>query len=290
MKTIKSIILIFAIFICMSFLCSCGTKEVVGPQGPQGEQGIQGEKGEQGQPGKDGVDGQNGVNGKDGTSLLTGNGEPTSVIGIVGDSYIDLDTWSFYIKTTNGWVISGNIKGEKGDSAAADHDGTEGIEFYPINDTECAVSAGNAKLLKEIVIPSKYKNYTVTIINGKFVGEGFANCTNLEKIIIPDSITTIDSLAFSGCSSLTSITIPSSVTRIGDDAFNACFSLESIVIPDSVTSIGQQAFSFCSSLTIYCEVSSKPSGWNSSFYLFDGSVYWAGEWEYDADGNPIPLN
>ena len=39
MKTIKSIILIFAIFFCMSFLCSCGTKEVAGPQGPQGVKG-----------------------------------------------------------------------------------------------------------------------------------------------------------------------------------------------------------------------------------------------------------
>ena len=93
MKFIKFVVLIFVLFLCTSLLYSCGSKEVVGPQGEQGIQGEVGPQGPQGEPGKDG------------TSLLTGNGEPTSTIGIVGDSYIDLDTWSFYIKTTNGWVI-----------------------------------------------------------------------------------------------------------------------------------------------------------------------------------------
>ena len=36
----------------------------------------------------------------------------------------------------------------------------------------------------------------------------------------------------------------------------------SITIPNSVTSIGKGAFWYCSSLTIYCEASSQPSGWN----------------------------
>ena len=31
-------------------------------------------------------------------------------------------------------------------------EGTEGLEYYPINDYECAVSVGKGKLLKEIVL------------------------------------------------------------------------------------------------------------------------------------------
>ncbi len=77
-------------------LTSCYT-----PQGPNDSQGIQGEKGE---------DGKDGVDGKDGTSLLVGNGAPAWDRGIVGDSYIDLDSWDFYHKTTDGWSVVGNIK------------------------------------------------------------------------------------------------------------------------------------------------------------------------------------
>ena len=437
MKTIKSIILIFAIFICMSFLCSCEMKEVVGPQG---EQGIQGPQGEQGIQGPQGVQGEPG---RDGTSLLTGNGIPSSNLGKNGDSYIDLNSWNYYVKTNNEWVSKGNIKSEDDKESEVDHKGTEGLEFYPVNDTECAVAVGTAKLLKQIEIPSKYKDYNVT----KIMPGGFSNCKNLEYIVIPESVTSIENSAFAGCSSLisvviedsvtsigsnaftgcsslinvvigdsvtsigsnafdvctsltsikipnsvisignnafinctsltsivigdsvtsigsgvfdrcsnlesvyyngtienwcnislqyssnpmeyadhfymkdsnneyyevteieipntvtsignyqfvsfdniTKIVIPDSVTSIGVSAFTNCTNLTSIVIPDSVTSIDSSAFYECSSLTIYCEAVSKPSGWNEYWADWGISVYWAGQWEYDAEGNPVPLN
>ena len=169
MKKFKFISFLSIMIMSLGVLCSCGGEQ--GPQGEQGIQGVQGEAGPQGQPGKDG------------TSVLTGNGEPSNELGVIGDSYIDLDTWNFYVKKETGWVLTGNIKGE---SANADHDGTEGLEFYPINDNECGVAAGTAKLLKEIGIPSKYKHYTVTTILGgtvSLIGNSvsFAFCENLEK-------------------------------------------------------------------------------------------------------------
>ena len=239
MKTFKSIILIFAILICMSFLCYCVIKEDVGPQGLQGEPG------------------------KDGTSLLTGTGIPSTELGKNGDSYIDLDSWDYYVRKNNEWINKGNIKGEDGKGHAVDHNGTEGLEFYPMNDTECAVAVGTAKLLKQIEIPSKYKDYTVTTI----MPSGFSNCNNLEYIVIPNS-----------------------VTSIGANAFYYCYSLTSIVIPNSVTSIGIHAFYSCNSLTIYCESTSKPSGWHTQWHPSNCPVCWAGQWEYSESGNPIPLN
>ena len=37
------------------------------------------------------------------------------------------------------------------------------------------------------------------------------------------------------------------------------------MIPSSVTTIGYRAFSGCNNLTIYCEATSQPSGWDSSW-------------------------
>ena len=190
-----------------------GPQGEVGPQGPQGEPGDDGHTpvitiGKNGNWFVDGVDtgvkaqgadGQNGAQGADGTSLLTGNGVPADTLGKNGDSYIDLTNFDFYVKADSTWTKKGNIKGESGvNGATPDHDGTPGLEFYPINNTKCAVSAGTARLLEEIVIPSTWKGYSVTQI----LSNGFSSCPSLRHIIIPDSVTTIGEGAFYGCDSL----------------------------------------------------------------------------------------
>ena len=46
--------------------------------------------------------------------------------------------------------------------------------------------------------------------------------SDIKRIIIGDSVTTIGNSAFSDCYSLTSVTIPNSVTTIGEFAFSDC--------------------------------------------------------------------
>ena len=79
----------------------------------------------------------------------------------------------------------------------------------------------------------------------------FSGCSNIESLILPDSLASLGSRAFYGCSSLQSITIPISATftSIGASAFSGCAALTSILIPGSVTSIGESAFSGCTALT-----------------------------------------
>ena len=63
----------------------------------------------------------------------------------------------------------------------------------------------------------------------------------LPSITIPDSMTKIAGWAFFDCSGLETVTIPHTVTSIGESAYS-CNSLKSATIPGSVTSIGDYAF------------------------------------------------
>lgn len=85
----------------------------------------------------------------------------------------------------------------------------------------------------------------------------------MKSIILPDSVTKIDDLAFNNCEGLESITLPESVTEIGRWAFSACRRLKSITLPDSVTEIGDYAFQHCDGLetiTLSNSVTTIPKG------------------------------
>jgi hypothetical protein len=108
----------------------------------------------------------------------------------------------------------------------------------------------------DVVIPSTINGMPVVrigthevLISGVHVWVGaFWLCTGVTSVVIPDSVTSIDSGAFWVCLDLTSVTIGNGVTTIGSSAFAQC-NLTSVTIPSSVTSIGSGAFSACSSLT-----------------------------------------
>lgn len=87
----------------------------------------------------------------------------------------------------------------------------------------------------------------------KIGNAAFDGCTKLSEIIIPDLVTTIESSAFFNCSKLALASIGNSVQTIGKSAFQGCNGLTEIIIPNSVITIDGSAFSACtklSSLTI----------------------------------------
>ena len=94
----------------------------------QGDIGPKGAQGEIGQNGQQGEKGDKGESGKDGTSVLTGSGTPTSSLGQNGDSYIDTDTWDYYLKSNDIWVRIGNIKGEQGAQGEKGETGVSGAD------------------------------------------------------------------------------------------------------------------------------------------------------------------
>ena len=68
-----------------------------------------------------------------------------------------------------------------------------------------------------------------------FAFASFKDCGNeeLESIVIPEGITSIDEGAFTGCKNLKSVTIPASVTEIGEYVFFNCPALTSITVNEN---------------------------------------------------------
>ena len=123
----------------------------------------------------------------------------------------------------------------------------EGMSFSMNEEGDGYIVVGYSGDDSEVVIPKKYSGMPVLGI-GEYA---FRNCTFLESITLPDSITRIETGAFFGCSSLAKIKIPDSVTHIGERAFWCCSSLTSVSFGKNsgLTEIGDVAFIECTSLT-----------------------------------------
>ena len=95
------------------------------------------------------------------------------------------------------------------------------------------------------------------------IGSGaFWQCLKLEKIQIPDSVTTIESRAFYVCEALQELEIPAGVTQLPERVFSCCANLEKLTIRGTLTEIGEAAFSDCPKLAeIYTTMSE--ADWNA---------------------------
>lgn len=97
----------------------------------------------------------------------------------------------------------------------------------------------NCTTLEEITIPN-----TVTSIDFDALAK-----TNIKKLVIPNSVTTIEDCAFWDNASLTDVTLSENLKSLGVNAFQQCTALTEIEIPEGITKIGSWAFLGCSSLS-----------------------------------------
>lgn len=87
------------------------------------------------------------------------------------------------------------------------------------------------------------------------IGEGvtsvnayaFAGCSNLERVILPESLKEIPDGMFEDCENLKHINLPQELQNIGSVAFS-CTGLKEINLPKSLKMIGYGAFSYCNNL------------------------------------------
>ena len=128
---------------------------------------------------------------------------------------------------------------------------------------------GAEKYEGDMVIPGSvtYNGETYTVVG---IGmNAFDGCTGLKSVVIPNSVTRIESSAFYGCTNLASVKMSNSVTYIGDNAFQHCSSLTSIELPSSIELMADGVFYGCDGLTSVEIPNSVTSIGNSMFYSCD---------------------
>lgn len=92
----------------------------------------------------------------------------------------------------------------------------------------------------------------------------FSDCINLETVILPPTVKSIDDRAFSGCIKLSKINLPNSIENIGVACFYNC-ALKEITLPNSLAEIPQEAFKNCKELSKVDIPSSIKTIYNSAF-------------------------
>ena len=104
-----------------------------------------------------------------------------------------------------------------------------------------------------------------------FMKNGNNEYEEVTEITIPDSITKINDYQFYNFNNVTKLILNRNITSIGNNAFYGC-ALTEVLIPISVKEIGNTIFSNRNA-TIYCEVESKPDGWNDNF-AYGNNIIW----------------
>lgn len=98
------------------------------------------------------------------------------------------------------------------------------------------------KDMKNVVAVSLDKK-NVVIHDGPVIIRRYAfRCCDVESVILPDSISRIESYTFHKCSKLKDITFGNNLNYIGDYAFEDCINLKRVVLPQSVRTIDSNAF------------------------------------------------
>lgn len=147
-----------------------------------------------------------------GTMTISGYGEM--------DYYRDSSNAPWYSYASN----IKSIKFEKGIT----YIGSSSFEGYEYSQLENVYIANTVKRMGAYVFQSSSLKNVEFEANSQLenIGQVSFCGTNLEEIVIPDSVVEIDQYAFDRCNSLRTVIISSNLNNIGVDAFRNCNSLE----------------------------------------------------------------
>lgn len=136
------------------------------------------------------------------------------------------------------------------------------IDFYNMQ-----YDKTNKRLLGGYIDDEKAIHYEVRR-GTKVICEEAFEYSQIENVMLPESIRKIGSKSFYSCERLKFIDLPSKLLRIGNEAFAFCKSVENVVIPSTVVEIGNMCFYKCSGIKSF-----KIDQNNANFIFENGIIY-----------------
>lgn len=135
-------------------------------------------------------------------------------------------------------------------SSSSSDTGSSLLEIRKLNNAEACVYRCQKSASGTVTIPAQWNGLPVTSIHSY----AFDNCSGVTKIILPDSIKTIENFAFFSCGML-EISIPASVSTIGASAFYGCKALKKLPLPEGLKTISRQLFTYSGVQAVYIPAS-----------------------------------
>lgn len=150
-------------------------------------------------------------------------------------------------KATEGWKNFGeNLEAQKEFLQAEN-----GLQFtFKLGKDPHAIVSNfevdKAQDASHIEIPTSVDCYNRTYPVTGLGGECFYDCTTLQEVKIPETITTVGENCFSGCQNLVNVVMPANLMAV--PGFSDCTSLKSIVLPANAENLSNTGFSGCTAL------------------------------------------
>lgn len=161
-------------------------------------------------------------------SLKSDDESPADYDGVVGDFA--------YNEADDGMMIARYL------GADANVFVPEMINGRPVTHIGGNAFTGNSALVS-ISLPATLTSiddgYYDSVFGGYYAP--FSDCTALESIVMPDSVTHIGRYAFYKCTALADVTLNEGLVFLGESAFDGCAALEELALPETLTTISQNA-------------------------------------------------
>lgn len=78
----------------------------------------------------------------------------------------------------------------------------------------------------------------------ELIGAGFAYCSSLRSVKLPERLTQIGDRCFFGDAALSEINFPAKLESVGEQAFYACVELKTLPLPKSIKTLGSESFGY----------------------------------------------